>query len=117
MQIFALSHDLDCAHQERVAVFGALQSDSHDAQLATGRRLVLMAAATFFHETSTYSGMALQTILCPDAASFVPEPGHTYRATQTASLRSACRISILDSATGTPPPSIEPVDPTICLPA
>jgi hypothetical protein len=53
-----------------------------------------------------------QRRMCENAAEFIPEGGHAYDVRQ-ATTSTSCRLSVIDRATGFPPPTYRPFSPKV----
>ena len=79
--------------------------------VTAGRRTVISAASRFYRHPTRRNGWRSDPlgVPCDTAVLFVPEAGHTYRVIQRSSaVRPVCTMVVIDTATGRPPPSLDP---------
>lgn len=74
-------------------------------QVAADRRLVLDTTTRFFNTSGGANSVVITNRPCEDIAAFIPQQGRVYAVRHVASL-SGCHLTIVDKATGAPPPDL-----------
>lgn len=117
-QHYVFDNDLRCTNPRQVAVFMAITADRRTTRFQAGERIVVLARTNYLESRPGFSpepgiDIDLYSQDCENMTSFVPEAGRSYEVLQRASV-GRCDLTVIDKATGAPPPSIEAVEPVGC---
>lgn len=116
-QEYSLARAGACENITRAAMFNYLTGAANDRRVAAGEPVHLFAN-TAYSASSGAGGYVTTTIQwCVASATFTPEAGRTYRVIQRELALAACRLEIVDAATGTPPADLSITEGSGCLPS
>lgn len=117
-QEYVFDDDIQCKNPRRLARFIWATGDRRATRIPAGERIVLLARTNYLQSAPGQSnGVGIVIDLyskdCENMTSFVPEAGRSYVVSQQARV-GQCSISVIDTATGVAPPSVEDVPPGGC---
>ena len=110
-QSYRIGQGETCATATPSVSYPHYQRPWYRETVAAGRRTVISALSRFYTHPARRNGYRFDPVgaPCDTAIRFTPEAGHTYRVTQHVSAtRPVCFMEVIDTATGRPPPSLDP---------
>ena len=95
-----MTSDKSCAKWHKIATFNSFTGSNTIKKIPAGNVSSFQAEIVNY----TYGSRAI----CTNYYSFTPLKGHEYVITQETIVYDTCKVNVVDSATGSPPPDLIP---------